>query len=78
MKNKETEVTERKNKNVAITFRLLQAFFLGIFALGISNGVGDYFGYINSPIGSFSITTTIFGGMGSFITGLLAKQSEKW
>jgi len=76
MVNKKNEGQE--NKNFKITFRVIQAFFLGILALGISSSLGDYFRYISFPIGSFSITTTVFGLIGSIMTGILAKQSEKW
>lgn len=68
----------RENKGIVITFRMFQAIFFGIFALGISMGLGDYTTFVKSPIGQFSITTTVFGLMGALITGVLAKQSEKW
>lgn len=71
------EITERKNKNIYITFRIFQAIFLGVFALGISTGLGDYFKF-GFPIGTFAVTTSIFGLIGSILTGYLAKQSEKW
>ena len=51
---------------------------MGMFALGLSNGFGDYFNYIKLPIGSFAVTTTIFGLIGMIMTGFLAKQSESW
>lgn len=69
---------EHKNKSIIITFRIFQALFFGLFALGISMGLGDYTKFIESPISQLSIVTTIFGLMGSIITGILAKQSEKW
>jgi hypothetical protein len=72
------EETERKNKNLYVTFRIFQAIFLGIFALGISSGIGDFFKFVELPIGTFSVTTTIFGLIGAIMTGSLAKQSEKW
>ena len=72
------EIKERKNKNLYITFRIIQAVFMGMFALGLSNGFGDYFNYIKLPIGSFAVTTTIFGLIGMIMTGFLAKQSESW
>jgi len=72
------ELTKIENKNLVVTFRMFQAIFLGIFALGLSMISGDYLGYIKSPISSLSMTTTIFGLLGAIITGILAKQSEKW
>lgn len=72
------EISERKNKSVYVTFRIFQAIFLGIFALGLSSGFGEYFQFIGFPIGAFSVATTIFGLIGAIMTGYLAKQSEKW
>ena len=40
--------------------------------------MGEYTKYINLPFSVFSITTTMFGLIGSLVTGNLAKQSEKW
>ena len=75
---KMVEKDERKNKNVVVTFRILQAVCFGVFALGLSMGAGDYSGFIKSPFSTLSITTTIFGLMGSIITGVLSKQAERW
>jgi hypothetical protein len=69
---------EHKNKSIVITFRIFQAIFLGLFALGVSMVLGDYSNFIKSPISQLSIATTVFGLIGSGITGILAKQSEKW
>jgi hypothetical protein len=71
-------LNERRNKSIYTTFRILQAIFLGIFALGLSNGIGEYLGFLQIPIGTFSVTTTLFGMIGSIMTGVLAKQSETW
>jgi len=76
-KKNETE-PEHKNKNIVVTFRIFQAIFFGVFALGISMSLGDYSSFIKSPISQLSITTTVFGLMGAIITGILSKQSEKW
>ena len=69
---------EHKNKNVVVTFRIFQAIFFGVFALGVSMALGDYSIYIESPISQLSIVLTVFGLMGVAITGMLSKQSEKW
>jgi len=69
---------EHKNKTVVVTFRIFQAIFYGIFALGISMSLGDYSKFISSPISQISIVTTVFGLIGIVITGSLAKSSEKW
>jgi hypothetical protein len=68
----------KKKNNIAVTFRVFQAIFFGVFALGISMALGDYNKFIESPIASISITTTIFGLGGSIITGVMAKESERW
>lgn len=69
---------EHKNKNIVVTFRIFQAIFFGLFGLGVSMVLGDYSNFVKSPISQLSIVTTVFGLIGSFITGMLAKQSEKW
>lgn len=69
---------ERKNKNIVVTFRIFQAIFFGVFALGISMGLGDYSVFIKSPISQISITLTVFGLIGAGITGMLSKKSEEW
>lgn len=74
----EKENKEVKNRNTQVTFRIFQAIFFGIFALGISSIFGDYSSYVKSPISTFSITTTIFGLIGSIMTGRLAKKSKDW
>lgn len=66
------------NTNIIVIFRILQAICFGVFALGLSMGIGDLAKYYNWPFSSISITTTIFGMIGSFITGLLAKKADKW
>jgi hypothetical protein len=78
---KEVEHTiehEHKNKSVVVTFRIFQAIFYGIFALGVSMAFGDYSAYIKSPIGQLSITLVVFGMIGAGVTGMLSKQAEKW
>ena len=70
--------TRKKSKSLVITFRIFQALFLGLFALGISMCIGDYSEFVKIPISNFSLTTTIFGGIGALITGILAKTCEKW
>jgi uncharacterized protein YacL len=74
------ERTEKENKirNTQITFRIFQAIFFGILALGISSIFGDFNSYMKSPISAFSITTTIFGLIGSIMTGILANKSKDW
>lgn len=72
------EKTERKNKNAQVTFRVFQAIFLGIFALGISSMSGDVSSYMNIPISAFSISTTIFGLIGTVASGILANKSKDW
>lgn len=73
------ENTEKvENRNTKIAFRIFQAIFLGIFALGLSLCAGDFSVYVKSPISSFSLTTMIFGLIGAITTGILAKQSERW
>jgi hypothetical protein len=69
---------ERKNKSLVVTFRMFQAICFGMVALGLSLMSGDLMGYWQSPISSFSMTTTIFGAIGAVITGQLAKNCEDW
>lgn len=67
-----------EKKKFQVTFRIFQAIFFGILALGISSTFGDVGSYVQSPISTFSITTTIFGIIGSIITGMLANKSKNW
>lgn len=69
---------ERKNLKTVVTFRIIQAFSLGLFAFGLSMAFGDYTESVDSPLSSFSTTTTIFGLFGSIITEILARKSENW
>jgi len=77
-KKNDVEHEEHKNKGIVVTFRIFQAIFFGVFALGVSMALGDYSAYIKSPIGQLSIVLTIFGMIGAGITGMLSKQAEKW
>jgi len=76
--NKQETQKKDKNRSLRITFRVFQAIFLGMFALGISSMFGDISGYMEIPISSFSITTSIFGLIGAIITGVLANKSKDW
>ena len=79
MGKKIIELEKPKSVNKAvITFRIFQAIFFGVFALGLSMMSGDITTATHIPISALSITTTIFGLLGAIITGILAKQSEKW
>ena len=78
MEKKIIENHEDKTRNLIVTFRIFQAVFFGIFALGISSLVGDIGGYMKIPISAFSITTTIFGLIGAMITGNLANKCKDW
>ena len=69
---------ERKNQSIVITFRIFQAICFGMVALGVSSIAGDFSAYYKSPLSSFSIVTTVFGIIGSVITGKLAGDAEKW
>jgi len=72
------EIKEPKNRNTIITFRVFQAIFFGILALGISSMTGDLSETMKIPISQFSVTTTIFGLIGSIITGRLAEKCKDW
>lgn len=69
---------EERKRNIKITFRIFQAFFFGLFALGISMISGDLVEVTTIPISNFSIATTIFGIVGALITGKLSKDCENW
>lgn len=69
---------KENNKKLIVTFRVFQAIFFGIFALGLSSVAGDLSSFAKSPISTFSITTTIFGLIGSMMTGILANKSKNW
>jgi len=77
-KIEEHKVVEHKNKGIVVTFRIFQAIFYGVFALGVSMALGDYTTFVKSPISQLSIVLTVFGLIGAGITGALSKQSEKW
>ena len=81
MKTKEQAIREEERaskRKLKVTFRVFQAIFLGIFALGVSSIFGDLIGFADLPIKSFSATTTIFGLIGSLVCGIMAKSSETW
>jgi hypothetical protein len=58
--------------------RKVQAIFLGIFTLGLSMTAGDYGTFVKSPVSTLSITTTLFGFMGSLVCEFMARKAEKW
>ena len=67
-----------ENRSLTVTFRVFQAIFFGILALGISSMFGDIGSYVQSPISTFSTTTTVFGLIGSIMTGILANKCKDW
>lgn len=74
MKESEQEII----KSRVVAFRTFQAIFWGIFALGISLILGDLAKAIGIPIGSFALTTTMFGLIGAMITGHFANKCKDW
>jgi len=79
MKKKNIVIKEEKqNKGIIITFKVFQAVFFGVSALGVSMLFGDYIKSIQSPFSIISVTMTVFGIIGVIITGVLSKSAEKW
>ena len=68
----------QKKTNYALIFRVSQAFFAGLFTLGISLITGDLSSYAKMPISSISVTTTLFGLIGMIMSGYYAKKAENW
>jgi hypothetical protein len=56
--------------------RLLQAFMLGVFMLGVSMTMGDLTGYWKIPISPFSMTTMIFGIGGALVCEAFVRTIE--
>jgi len=73
-----TKENKEEVKSMVVVFRVFQAIFFGILALGLSLMAGDLSEAINLPFSSFSLTTTIFGGIGALITGILANNCKNW
>jgi len=65
-------------RQLKVTFRVFQAIFFGVLALGISMILGDLTEAVKIPISSFSMGTTVFGALGAIITGILAEKCEDW
>jgi len=78
MKEKKEEVIKPPHNNIEIAARILQSVCLGLFALGIASGFGDYNTVMNLPFSKFSIITFIFGLFGTIITEIIARKSKKW
>lgn len=57
--------------------RCAQALCMGIFTLGLSMMVGDVSGAVKFPVSAMSITTTLFGGMGTIICEFYARWLER-
>ena len=73
-----TKEEENNNRKLSITFRVFQAIFFGMFALGISMILGEITNAIQLPISNFSMTTTAFGLIGAGLTGNLANKCKNW
>lgn len=78
MKKAGYEPVEDKSTQVGI--RVVQAFCVGMFTLGISMMAGDISGAVHLPVSALSITTTLFGGIGSVMCEAFARkaETEKW
>jgi len=76
MKKLKDELEEKKNVVVAI--RSTQALCLGIFTLGLAMATGDVSSAYHFPVSALSITTTLFGGMGTIICEIFARLAKKW
>ena len=71
-------VEQRRNKNVVVTFRIMQSISYGVFALGLSMMGGEWVGAVKLPFSNISVTLTVFGLIGAIITGIQAKNCETW
>jgi len=85
MEKEKNEVVEKTkpeviklHNNIEIIARCLQAICLGLFALGVASGLGDYGKVISLPFSQFSITTFVFGLIGTVITEVIARQAKRW
>jgi len=76
----ETAKLKKDNKSLIKNTRIMQAIFIGIFALGLSMSLGDIKVDYESlkSLSSFSLTTTVFGFMGALSCEWFARKAIKW
>jgi hypothetical protein len=76
--DKDKTVKTKEHNNYEISFRVIQSVFVGIFALGLSSGIGDYCQYLKLPFSTFSITSFVFGIIGIIATEIISRVAKKW
>lgn len=69
------EQEKDKSRKLTVTFRVFQAIFFGMFALGVSMILGDLTKAIELPISNFSMTTTAFGLIGARFGEMCARHT---
>lgn len=65
---------EKTRKQVALLAKVLQGFFLALFFLGVSTGVGDIAVVINLPISPFSVSSMTYGILGMLGCEYVSRQ----
>ena len=78
MENEKVKAESKDVRKAIGNIRNVQGIFLGIFTLGISMMTGDYASFIHSPISTLSMTTTVFGLMGTIVTEFMARKAVNW
>ena len=65
MADREDEFDEAQmKKKVSLYAKIAQAFFLALFLLGFSSGIGDYTAVLAIPLSAFSVTSMTYGLVG--------------
>lgn len=65
---------EAKKKQVVLYAKVFQGFFLALFFLGVSIGVGDVSAAMELPLSPFSVASMTYGVLGMLGCEFIAKK----
>ena len=65
---------ETRSKQIALYAKVAQGFFLALFFLGVSIGVGDIAPILEIPLSAFSMSTMTYGLLGMLGCEFVARR----
>ena len=65
---------EGKKRKLILYAKVLQGFFLALFFLGVSTGIGDLAEMLQIPVSSFSMSTMTYGILGMLGCEYIARR----
>ena len=73
VENNEFDEAQMKKK-VSFYAKVAQTFFLALFLLGLSSGIGDYTAVLAIPLSAFSVSSMTYGLVGAIACEYVSRR----